>query len=52
MKIQPIRGTHDIYGMDLEKFNRNYLDCGNSVPLGTATWILIAIRLSYRGLSQ
>jgi len=21
MKIQPIRGTHDIYGMDLEKFN-------------------------------
>ena len=21
MKIQPIRGTHDIYGIDLEKFN-------------------------------
>ena len=21
MRIQPVRGTHDIYGIDLEKFN-------------------------------
>jgi len=36
----------------LEKLNAHNLDMDNYTTLGSATWFLIVVRLSYLGLSQ